>query len=650
MTLELETKKINKLLKLSLVTIAGFFSLLFFFAVQASEVPASLEGEYSFVAKKTGGPYYYNNYLDSISAPSVLLSKQCPKKGKGDCWYIIKNNNGDLLKKFSTKKSVTSRAIGRYKNSAYMYFSESYRSGDKTIVRYYLIDNKGKVSRVDKNVVDTLAIKISYTGRIVALKSNGIYVDGLKTSDSIPIGLEYAEIGTNPQGDMAIIAIDSYGGIHLSDFNGWVKSDTSLTHKGDRLGVLSVHPADNKVHFSVYKYVNSYNKGLIYGRADISENKVVSGWLFNSENENIGFDPDIYKFNESILVAATNSSKSNLAYFIIPLNIDETKLAETSPLHIWGFENEKNLELILGTGVASLNWEAKADVKNDSTTYATTKYNLPKSLYKSVWLQGKWGNKQLAVMYAKNEAESMGGQAKKASKLINAVFDVNGLFGPRTSLRLAKEQSQLAGTASMSSDPSVNNLNGIQNTAFETKFDRYSGLVLFERGLYTGLVYETYNMPGMLGFSDQSKEIKYVGYDSKSQLKKYGLVVGYDIMDYARRYENNYNRFYYDGLIGFSFVDVKVSSELKDALSSQEKKLKSPDGFSIDAKLDLGYVYQRKFKKLSGLGYMLTAGYRVKASYLGSTQSDDDKKKLEKNEVALEFDRYDIWGSSHLRV
>lgn len=61
---------------------------------------------------------------------------------------------------------------------------------------------------------------------------------------------------------------------------------------------------------------------------------------------------------------------------------------------------------MLGTGIASLDWIAKADVEKDSTTYATTDYKLPKSLYKSVWFQGKWDNTQLAINYAQNEAEN----------------------------------------------------------------------------------------------------------------------------------------------------------------------------------------------------------------------------------------------------
>lgn len=617
--------------------------LLLAFYIPTSSAKTNANGEYAFVAKQANGQTY-DQYLTSIGAPSVTSGLQCPKQGKGDCWPVIKNNQNRVLKSFATSSRVTPISTGRYKNIAYLYFSEAYPSGDKTLYNYYLIDNRGKLRKTSRLDIGALATRVSSKGEILVVRANGIYKDGKQILSAAAKTLEFAQLGSNPEGKLAVIGIDIYGEVHVSDLNRWLATDVQLTRKGDRKGVLSIYPAANELHFAVYKYVNSYNKGLIYGRANLTSQQAVSGWLFNSEQENIGFDPSIYQQNNLILVTANNSTKKETASFHLPLQINEQALADTQPEHIQGYEREKNLELLIGTGLASMDWKSKVEVDKDSTTYAKTSYDLSKSLYKSLWFQGKWGNQQLALSYAKNEADRKGSTTRQASRLLNVVFDANQLFSARSSLRLTMDQSRLGGVATMKIiDSSPTALTSLDNAEFETNFKQYSALVIRERGLYWGLMYENYKMPGLLGFSNSSKRISYLGYDAATGLDKYGLVVGYDEMDYIKRYENNISRFYFDGLVGVGFVKVKVGSDLKNAIKDKGKKLKSASAFSLDGKLDLGYVHQRKIKRWQGVGYLLNAGYRLKASYMGSGQSKDSKNSIKANELELEFGRFDLW-------
>lgn len=621
-----------------------YFLLLGFCLVsaQANDVSLLSNGEYTLVKKHVGGQTY-DQFLDSISAPVVSIEQSCSKQAM--CWPVIQNEQGEILKRFSRNTTLSAKANGRYTDRAYLYFSESYRSGDKTQVRYYVMDNQGRTRQLDKQVGGSLASTVNRQGQVVAVSPSGIYLDGQIEQQTIPAGLKYAEFGANPEGQLALVGVDSAGFIHLSDLQNWLATDEQLNRKGDRKGVLSVYPAGNQLHFAAYKYVNSYNKGLVYGRADLTTETTLSGWLFNSELENIGFDPSIYQVKDKLLISAFNSSKSESAYFMLPLALNEDDLTETIPVHTAGFEEEKTLELMLGTGVASLFWAANADVKKDSTTYASTDYDLSNSLYKSVWLQGKLGDKQLAITYAQNEAEEKGSQTKQVSRMFNAVLDFNGLFSPQSSLRLKMAQSSLGGVANLSVKDvlGVTQLTSAQNVAFKTNFDQYSALVLGERGRYWGLVYEAYRMPGMLGFSDTSKQIKYVGYDPETKLSKYGLIYGYDELDYVRRYENDYSQFYFDWLVGVGYVDVDVSNQLKAELRDEGKKLTSSGAIGLDGKLDFGYIHQRKFKKWRGVGYSLTTGYRLKAGYMGAAQSDSSKNTLKADEVALEFSRLDVW-------
>lgn len=621
-----------------------YFLLVSFCCVtaQANDAPLLLAGEYTLV-KKHVGSRSYNHFLDNISAPIVSIDRVCSKQTI--CWPIIQNEEGEVLKRFSRNTTLSAKAQGRYTDRAYLYFSESYRSGGTTQVRYYVMDNEGRTRQFDNEVSGSLATTVNLEGQVVAVSPSGIYLDGQIEQQTIPAGLKYAEFGANPEGQLALVGVDTVGFIHLSDLQNWLATDEQLSRKGDRKGVLSIYPAGNQLHFAAYKYVNSYNKGLVYGRADLTSEKTVSGWLFNSELENIGFDPSIYQVKDQLLISAVNSSKSESAYFMLPLALNEDELTETTPMHTVGFEDEKTLELMLGTGVASLFWTANADVEQDSTTYASTDYDLSNSLYKNVWLQGKLGNKQLAIIYGQNEAEEKGGQTKQVSRMFNAVLDFNGLFSPQSSLRLKVAQSSLGGVANLSVKDvlGVTQLTSAQNVTFTTRFDQYSALVLGERGRYWGLVYEAYRMPGMLGFSDSSKQIRYVGYDPETKLSKYGLVYGYDELDYVRRYENDYSQFYFDWLVGIGYVDVDVSNQLKAELRDEGKKLTSSGALGLDGKLDLGYVHQRKFKKWRGVGYSLTTGYRLKAGYMGAGQSDNSKNTLKPDEVAIEFSRLDIW-------
>lgn len=599
-------------------------------------------GSYAFVPKQEGR-LSYASHLNALGAPNVFIRTQCPKTG-GDCWFEIKNNQGKLLKKFGTQTRVKQLAKTRYSKQAYLYFYESYPSGDKTIYNYYVINNQGKIQRVGNYANGALSLAINKTGKVLAIKAWGIYENNEEVLHGTGQALEFARFGTSPEGRLAAIGINGQGEIYVSNLKRWQNTQVKLTNKSDRLGVLSVYPGTNKVHFAVYSYINSYNKGLVYGRTSIETGKTASGWLFNSEEENIGFDPNIYQQNNELVVSATNSTKNEYAHFLLPINLDEPALIAGKPEHIKGFEEEKNLELLIGTGLASMNWKAKVDVEKDSTTYGKTHYDLSKSLYKSLWFQGKWGSKQLALSYAKNEADKKGGKTRKASTLLNAIVDFNQLFSARSSLRLTMDQSRLNGLARMDVlDSSVTNLTSVDEVEFETNFKQYSALVLRERGLYWGLMYEDYKMPGLLGFSNSSKRISHLGYDAKTGLTKYGLVVGYDEMDYIKRYENNISRFYFDGLIGAAFVKVDVSGDLKNAIKNDGKKLKSASAFSLDAKLDLGYVHQRKIKRWQGVGYLLNAGYRVKASYMGSGQSSSSDRTIEANELELEFGRFDLW-------
>lgn len=601
---------------------------------------ATQQSSYSFVEKENSAASY-QAYLTSLGTPNIFIQTKCSKNGKS-CWPVITNHEGKTLKSFSTKTTISTLVKGRYPNRAYLYLNETYPVGKKTVTRRYVIDDRGHMKRHEGRYSGTLSTAVAQDGKILSLEIEGLYHEETLILNSFE-GIDKGQINTNLKGEMAIIALSKGGEVFVSDGSQWIKADAFLGANSDREGVISAYPAGKHIHFSIYKYINSYNKGLIYGTVDLTSESSHSGWLYNSEEENVGFNPFIYHTQEAIIVSAENSTTRERNHFKIPLNASLLELAQAQPTHTKGYEHAKRLNFLAGYGVASLAWKAKSSVEANSEKHADTQYDISDALYHGFWFQGKYGKTQLALTYSKQQAEKKGGNTAKASKLLHALIDIEGLFSPTTSLRLSMEQANINGTATAYTKSNAKLLNSFtEKTDFETKLTEYNILAMKERGWFWGFGYKQYEMPSMLGFSDSSKNIRYVGYESNLTMKKYGLVLGYDELSYAQRYENRLNRFYVDTQFGISYVDLSVSSELKDAIKNNNKKLISPSALSLDLNLDLGYILQNRSKKLGGLGYSVTAGYRLKGNYMFSGQGDDSSN-LKMNEVKLEFDRYDLW-------
>ena len=63
----------------------------------------------------------------------------------------------------------------------------------------------------------------------------------------------------------------------------------------------------------------------------------------------------------------------------------------------------------------------------------------------------------------------------------------------------------------------------------------------------------------------------------------------------------------------------------------------------LQAELNLGYIWQRRFKSLQGFGYAITTGLKAHGAWQGSGQSKDSESEIDDNELQLETGRYDLW-------
>jgi len=444
--------------------------------------------------------------------------------------------------------------------------------------------------------------------------------------------------------------------IIVSNLSKWMSANIVLAKHGDRNGVLSVYPQDkNNVYMAVYKNVNIYNKGLMGAHVNFANEKVEKGWIFNSAERNVGFDPDIYVDKTTFHLGAQDSTNREDIHLIITKD-DYAALGLADIQHIKGFESESKIDLLVGVGISQTNWMASSSIddpsKDSTITYGEVKYDIGTSLYKSLYFEGRFDSVHLSVAYLQNEVEKIGGYTKQASRILNFLVDFDGLISDNSSLRLKVLKGKINGVATYID----NNLGGGrditqngQTKEFSSELVTYGAYLMAERGMYMGLEYTNYTTPSAIGFSDSSKTIVAHGMDNNFKINYYSLVFGYDELSYAKRYEVDLSRFYIQALGGIGWADYSLSSQAQDWVKTNlpGKKINYTGSLVFNGELELGYIFQQRFKAARGLGYSFTAGYRARGAYTATGQKSNSNSSIQANELELEMSRYDIWHGAY---
>jgi len=617
--------------------------LLFYTFVLAQEV----KGEYSISSLQNISQASKDRYFDIKGLPDLYVSKQCRKKCKKDCcWDVLRDVNGNIVRNYSTSDDVYAIARNRYKNKSYLLFAHTYGPKKKRKTKYHLVDNNLKEYDVPSFSGNTKKL-ITKDANLVEASSYGVYLNGLKQYDSKKF--ESIEITNNPEGDIAIGGItQTTRTIFVSDFKSkkWLPANITLAQHSDTKDIFSVYPDTNSTIYAVaYNLINIYNKGLLASSVNFKTGQTHAGWIYNYEKFNIGFNPEVYVRDKNIVINAKNSSTgSNVSFNITPQEF--AQIDKSAPQRD-GFEDESYLSFMVGAGVEMLEWYANTEVKKDDVSYAQTDYELSGSIYKKIYLQGRAGDTQLAISYMKNEAKKVGGLTEKASETLNFFIDFNALLSKSSTLRIAYTSSNINGIATFTdfkNGATCVTPDGTQ-VEFETKIERYSLLVMKERGFYAGAEYTSFQTPSTVGFSNSAKNIAYYGLDPEFKIKNLEFVFGHDTAAYAKRYETNFNTLYLQGMggLGLSYYDMSSDFEKSIKAASGKKIVSSDISFVVDLEIQLGYLWQQRSKMLKGLGYSFDIGVKARGSYTGSGQSDDSDNTIEANEITMEMDRYDVW-------
>jgi len=604
------------------------------------------EDEHTLFNFSSGG-LSADGYFDTKKIPNVRISSRRYPKCEKNCTYpVIEDANRQVLRRYSVNSSLYAIASGRYENVAYLQYKESYDCGDKTCYKNYLVDQNGRG-------YSTLRRKGGYDARIsrdrhlYEVGAKGIYRDGIKIL-SAPFELEHARMGNNPKGDMAAIAIDEHDDVYVTNLKTWHQSQVHLSSHGDRSGVLAIYPKDkNELYSSLYQYTNAYNKGIKVSHIEMKEGKEQTGWLINSAERNVGFDPEVYVSGTRIYFSAKDST--NRERVSTSLSADDFKRivhSDNRPKHIEGFENESGFSFLLGSRLAYYKWDAKSYVEKDDTTFASMNYDISDTTYTALYFEGRVYNVRLGLSYLQNWVEKQGTNAKVASKLFSGFVDFEGLFSRSSSLRIEYAKAQLSGNASYKDNakPGVSSGAMSQNILFDETFSDLAAKVMFERGWFVGAEYMEYTLPSAIGFSDSSKDITYVTLDPSFNIQEYLLVAGYDEISYARRYETDLSRFYFQGQIGMGFNNYNISNDVKEQIEQNtQKKILSLGSFTVLGETDIGYIWQQRFRSWQGFGYAFTTGLKARGTWTSSGQSDDSDNTIKSDELELEMERYDLW-------
>ena len=635
-------------------TYQQFISLLLFFLLCTTSVTAQ---EFSYVEQSLSGESYLD-YLFIRDTPAVSLKRKCTNDKK-TCWSVAVNQSGKKIKSFGSKDSVTQIALGNYRDIGYLLVSHTYSCGnDKTCTDKLLINSNGRIKNIGDIPWDgdVLATRVGRDGELYAVSKDAFITrrqDNNATQISAPESMISAEIGFNVDGIISAIVVAESGQLYWSDGRQWKLLSVTLAAHGDRMEIAAIYPKNRNSHYiALYRYINEYNKGLYTVRFDPVSGKEKGGWLFNSEDRNVGFDPSIYSNQQGdIFVSAKNSSEDKKAFFKLN-DSDFLKMNSMLPSHVVenGFQEEKLASFMLGGGISQVVWNASSKLEKNDVIYTEADYLIADTIFMNVNMETRIGDTSIVISYLQNQAEDLvsneidaGGNSvskvlsKEASNYLFSSIDFQGLLSPSSMLRIQAEVGETNGIAK------VKHFDGsVAYHDFSTEMKRVAVLAMKEGGYFIGGDYIAYTIPSVIGFSDSSKSIAYSGFDPDFGFQAIRFVTGYDALAYAKRYETDYSRFYWSGSGNIGIGWAEISSAIEDdalAISGENEIDSLPMYFTFGVDLELGYLWQQRFKRFSGLGYSIGAGYRGSFSTMGIGQSDDNDSVSGK--LYMEFERDD---------
>jgi hypothetical protein len=589
----------------------------------------------------------------------------------------LKNRNKDCKKNCSQKLTVGNKTF-YYNHKAKLQLSAIYhdiewalvsvpiKNNKRTITHYYLHSSNSRNRFSTTKMCTGLDRDISAQGEIVCISSEKVEVVGDFSGN---------QDKTYPlSGDALVAVVDHYKGgvinlayisetkneydaelleyqLNVNDLgnlkksnSSWLTEMTSLHKNSDFNNILAVSSrGDGQYSAAVYEWINPYNKGLVaYNFSPKSEVSV--GKINASEMHNFGFNPKVEITKAGVKFSALNSSSGARETF----SYSNTELTQMN-YEQHEFSNASYFEFMFGAGFQPSFWSVNQKVEVGEQQKAKTEYDMNTNVLTSYYMQGRWGDSQIAVSLLQNKAKEKVNHAVDNDLLQEVVkkyivqYDYHGLFSGASTLRLVYGSMNAGGIATYQIDNEEKS-----EYAFESKRVIYKALVMAEKGMYWGGYHSTYNSPSMVGFVNENGYFSGAAFDKDFKLTKYGMVFGYDEGWYGSRYETDYNRWYITGEFGIGGVYLHTNRDtLFDAVGTREGDINGKNTIELKGTLDVGYIWQRRIKSLKGLGMSILAGYQAQYEYIN--QNSDDEDELDSG-WTLHYQRQDIIHGPYVKL
>lgn len=159
-------------------------------------------------------------------------------------------------------------------------------------------------------------------------------------------------------------------------------------------------------------------------------------------------------------------------------------------------------------------------------------------------------------------------------------------------------------------------------------------------------------LPLTIGFYSKNKR-PIAEFDPDAEAATYHLVYGYNSGQYSGRYMFNDRRFYVDGRIEGGMYKIDPSGLVKEQAKQKMglDKVSSSGSFSLSGILELGYLWQKRSLKMSGLGMQAQVGVNAYIDwYLDTTPESNSDLAEEKIETELELTNFRYGPFARLSV